>query len=113
MKVKAQLHRWEAEIYTTTGRLDEDYAQHARTLLPYLHLPPSKLSPEELECIRAASTGMARTVRALAHLSNRPEGTEGRILTGPFDQDPLTYFDTLVHWWHALAQADESDEAIP
>lgn len=110
-QVKRQLRRWEVEIYETTGRLDEEYEQHARTLLHYLHLPPSKLSREERELVRMANNGLSRALRALAHLYNRPEETEGRILGEPVDLSPLAYFDRLVNWWSALQEDDEEDGA--
>jgi transcriptional regulator with XRE-family HTH domain len=112
-RVKEQLRRWELEIYATTGRLDEEYERHAHTLLSYLHLPPSKLSREERETVRLAGNGMLRALRALAHLYNRPEETEGRVLGPPFELSPLAHFDTLVAWWSALQQEDESEESGP
>ena len=91
---------------TTTGYLDAEYAHYARLLTPYLHLPPSKLSREERRQVQLAHNRMNRALRAFAHLENRPEETEGRVLSAPFDLTPPEYFDSLVHWWQAM-QTDE------
>ena len=112
-QVKHQLNRWEVEIYATTGRLDEEYERHAHTLLSYLHLPPSKLSREERDQVRTAANGLTRAIRALAHLYNRPEETEGRILGSGNEPSPLDHFDKLVAWWNTLQQADEGEESGP
>ena len=60
--------------------------------------------------MRTAGNGLLRALRALAHLYNRPEETEGRIPGAPIELSPLEYFDSLVSWWSALQQEDASEE---
>ena len=109
-QVNLQLRRWEMEIYATTGRLDAEYAHYASLLKPYLHLPPSKLSHEERQQVQLAHNRMNRALRAFAHLENRPEDTEGRLLDAPFDLPPPEYFDRLVAWWQTMQTDEERDD---
>jgi len=106
-RMKLALALWEVELYNTSGQLDQEYAQHAKTLMHYLHLPPGKLSAAERARMLTALNGAHRCFRALAHLANRPEETAGRQLGGPTGVTPLEYFDHLVAWVHAPHQDDD------
>jgi transcriptional regulator with XRE-family HTH domain len=109
-EIHTRLDRWELEIYKTTGRLDQEYQQHANTLLLYLHQPPSKLSREERDQVRTAAHGLARAIRALAHYHNRPEETEGRILGSlQSDLSPLARFWELAAWGIEGQQGEDEE----
>jgi hypothetical protein len=101
------LERWALERHETLGTLDKDYERHAQTLRGLLHLNLGKLNAKEREQVKASALGMVRDLRLSAHLHNRVEETEGRILTGPLriDRSPLERF------WEIASRGHEAEES--